>query len=83
MIAVLSNEWKALQIWARPDQVPVKSPQEAGETPMETIQGIILTVEAANPQGSRKLFTSADCSGFTITDEKTMALLNHFAINNN
>lgn len=49
-IAVLSNEWKELQVWARLDHVPVNSPQEPGETPMETIQGVILTVEAANQQ---------------------------------
>lgn len=82
MIAVLSNEWKELQSWARLDQVPVNSSQGEGETLMETIPGVILTVEAANPQGSRKLFTSADYSGFTITDEKVVALFNHFITNN-
>lgn len=50
---------------------------------MQTIPGVILTIEAANPQGSRKLFTSADYSGFTITDEKALALFNHFITNNN
>ena len=82
MIAVLSNEWKALQAWARLDQVPVNSPQEAGEALMEIIPGVILTVEAANLQGSRKLFTSADYSEFTITDEKAVALFNRFVTNN-
>lgn len=49
---------------------------------MEIIPGVILTVEAANLQGSRKLFTSADHSGFTIMDENAMALFNHFVTNN-
>lgn len=49
---------------------------------METIPGVILTVEAANPQGSRKLFTSADYSGFIIMDKKTVALFNRFVTNN-
>lgn len=81
MIAVLSNEWKALQVWVRLDQVPVNSPQESGETLMQTIPGVILTVEAANPQGTRKLFTRADYSELNITDKKALALFNHFITN--
>lgn len=82
MIAVLSNEWNAFQAWAWVDRVPVNSSQEAGEAFMKTIQGVILTVEAAHLQGRRRLFINADYSEFSIMDKKAGKLLNHFITNN-
>ncbi|WP_448806918.1 hypothetical protein [Akkermansia sp.] len=80
-IAVLSDEWKALQVWARLDQA-ISSPLEEGEVSPKSRDAVVLTVEAVNVQGGRRLFTSQDYSEFTIVDGGTVALFNHFTINN-
>lgn len=80
-IAVLSDEWKALQVWARLAQA-ISSPLEEGEVPPEPRDAVVLTVEAVNARGGRRLFTSQDYSEFTIVDGAAVALFNHFTINN-
>lgn len=80
-VAVLSDEWKALQVWARLDQA-ISSPLEEGEVSPKSKDAVVLTVEAVNAQGGRRLFTSQDYSEFTIVDGAAVALFNHFTINN-
>ena len=81
-IAVLSDEWKALQVWARLEQVTVSPLPEEGEVSPKSKDAVVLTVEAVNAQGGRRLFTSQDYSEFTIVDGAAVALFNHFTINN-
>ena len=81
-IAVLSDEWKALQVWARLEQVTVSPLPEEGEVSPKSKHAVVLTVEAVNAQGGRRLFTSQDDSEFTIVDGAAVALFNHFTINN-
>ena len=80
-VAVLSDEWKALQVWARLDQA-ISSPLEEGEVSPKSKDAVVLTGEAVNAQGGRRLFTSQDYSEFTIVDGAAVALFNHFTINN-
>ena len=79
-VAVLSGEWKALQAWARLDQA-ISSPFEEGRVSPKSRDMVILTVEAVNAQGGRRLFTSQDYSEFTIVDGAAVTLFNHFTIN--
>ena len=81
-ITVLSDEWKAVQAWARLDMVVVSTPAEDGEDVVETIEAVALTVEAVNAHGGRKLFTSADYPEFTITEAAAVAFFKHFTIPN-
>ena len=81
-IAVLSNEWKALQVW--------RGWNESSSIPFRrkgSIPGIqrcgCLTVEAVHVQGGRRLFTSQDYSEFTMMDEAAMAFFSYFTINSN
>jgi len=81
-IAVLSDEWKALQVWVRLEQVTVSPLPEEGKVFPESRDAVALTVEAVNAQGGRRLFTSQDYLEFTIVDGAAVALFNHFTINN-
>ncbi|MCD8064687.1 hypothetical protein [Akkermansia sp.] len=80
-VAVLSDEWKAVQVWARLDQA-ISSPLEEGEVFPKSRDVVVLTVEAVNAQRGRRLFTSQDYSEFTIVDGAAVELFNHFTINN-
>ena len=82
-LAVLSDEWKALQVRAHLNQVIVNLLPEDAEVSPESRYAVVLTVEAVNARGGRKLFTSQDYSEFTMVDGAAVALFNHFTTNNN
>lgn len=82
-VAVLSDDWKALQVRARLDQVIVTPLPEEGEAYPESRDAVVLTVEAFNARGGRRLFTSQDYSEFTIMDGAAVEFFNHFSTYNN
>lgn len=77
-ITVLSDEWKAVQAWARLAPVVVNSSTEDGEEAVETIEAVVLAVEAARSLGARKLFTSADYREFIIPGAAAVAFFKQF-----
>ena len=82
-LAVLSDEWKALQVWVRLSQAIVNPLPEEGKVFPESRDAVPLTVEAVNAGGGRRLFTSQDYSEFTMVDGAAVVLFNHFTTNNN
>ncbi|MBT8777934.1 hypothetical protein [Akkermansia muciniphila] len=80
-VAVLSDEWKALQVRAQLDQVIVNLLPEEAEVSPESKDAVVLTVEAVNARGGRRLFTSQDYSEFTMMDEAAVAFFNYFITN--
>lgn len=81
-IAVLSDEWKALQVWVRLEQVTVSPLPEEGKVFPESRDAVALTVEAVNDQGGRRTFTTADYPQFTITSLAAVAFFKHFTNTN-
>ena len=82
-IAVLSDEWKALQVWVRLSQAIVNPLPEEGKVFPEFRDAVALTVEAVNAWGGRRLFTSQDYSEFTMVDGAAVTFFNCFTTNNN
>ena len=78
----LAAPWQASQVWARLGHVlrdyPFPPPDGAGEW----IEAVELTVEAINPQGGRRTFTTADYPQFTITSLAAVAFFKHFTTPN-
>lgn len=70
----LSEPWKAVQVWARLKEF--YTPEE--DDPMRTVETVDLTVEAVNPQGGRRVFTSRDYPEFVITDPAAVEFFKHF-----
>ena len=62
----LAEPWQAVQVWARLKEF--YAPEEAVE----------LTVEAVNPQGGRRVFTSRDYPEFVITDPAAVEFFRFF-----
>lgn len=62
----LAEPWQAVQVWARLKEF--YAPEEAVE----------LTVEAVNPQGGRRVFTSRDYPEFVITDPAAVEFFKFF-----
>ena len=70
----LGEDWQAVQVWARLKEF--YNPEV--DDPMRTTETVDLTVEAVNPQGGRRVFTSRDYPAFVITDPTAMAFFKHF-----
>ena len=67
----LAEPWQAVQVWARLKEF--YAPEEAVE----------LTVEAVNPQGGRRVFTSRDYPAFIITEPAAVEFFNYFTTSTN
>lgn len=70
----LAEPWQAVQVWARLKEF--YAPEE--DDPMRTEEAVELTVEAVNPQGGRRVFTSRDYPAFIITDPAAVEFFKHF-----
>lgn len=81
-ISVLSDEWKALQAWARLNRMTVQPPCNGEEGPANSMEAVVLTVEAVNMREARRVFTSVDYAEFTIPDEAAVDFFKYFITNN-
>lgn len=74
----LSEPWQASQVWARLKEFYAPEVDD----PMRTTETVDLTVEAVNPQGGRRVFTSRDYPAFVITDPAAVAFFKYFTEQN-
>lgn len=74
----LSEPWQASQVWARLKEFYVPEVDD----PMRTTETVDLTVEAVNPQGGRRVFTSRDYPAFVITDPAAVDFFKYFTKQN-
>ena len=70
----LAEPWQAVQVWARLKEF--YAPEE--DDPMRTAETVDLTVEAVNPQGGRRVFTSRDYPAFVIMDPAAVDFFKYF-----
>ncbi|PNC87478.1 hypothetical protein CXU03_09520 [Akkermansia muciniphila] len=70
----LAEPWQAVQVWARLKEF--YAPEE--DDPMRTAETVDLTVEAVNPQGGRRVFTSRDYPAFIITEPAAVEFFKFF-----
>ncbi len=70
----LDEDWQAVQVWARLKEF--YAPEE--DDPMRTAETVDLTVEAVNPQGGRRVFTSRDYPAFIITEPAAVEFFRFF-----
>lgn len=71
----LGEDWQACQVWAR---LCVTMNYDAANDHSEYVFAVDLTVEAVNPQGGRRVFTSRDYPAFVITDPAAVAFFKFF-----
>ena len=72
----LAEPWQASQVWARRNWVLRVSRGDAGS--YQTKEVVILTVEAINAQGGRKLFTAIEYPSFVLKDSASVAFFRYF-----
>lgn len=74
----LAEPWQAAQVWARLGHVTALAPDEPFDPAEVEIEAVELTIEAINPQGGRRTFTTADYPEFTLTTLPVVAFFKHF-----
>ena len=75
----MGEDWQAVQVWARLKEF--YAPEE--DDPMRTAETVDLTVEAVNPQGGRRVFTSRDYPAFVIMEPAAVEFFKHFTTSTN
>ncbi len=70
----MGEDWSAVQVWARLKEF--YAPEE--DDPMRTAETVDLTVEAVNPQGGRRVFTSRDYPAFVIMEPAAVEFFRFF-----
>ena len=73
----LDEPWQASQVWAHLMTATIYS-EDDPYTPTGQRDEIALDVEAINPQGGRRTFTTADYPAFIITEPAAVAFFKHF-----
>lgn len=71
----LGEDWQAVQVWAR---LGITMTYDVANDRSEYVFAVELTVEAVNPQGGCRVFTSRDYPEFVITDPAAVAFFKHF-----
>lgn len=71
----LAEPWQAVQVWAR---LGITMTYDVANDRSEYVFAVVLTVEAVNPQGGRRVFTSRDYPEFVITDPAAVAFFKFF-----
>ena len=73
----LGEDWQAVQVWAHLMTATVYN-EDDPYTPTGQRDEVALDVEAVNPQGGRRVFTSRDYPEFVITDPAAVEFFKHF-----
>ena len=77
----LAEPWQAAQVWAHLMTATIYS-EDDPYTPVGQRDEVALDVEAVNPQGGRRVFTSYDYPAFIITDPAAVAFFRFFTTSN-
>ena len=76
----LGEDWQAVQVWARLGKDVLTLAEDGAYT---MIDAVSLTVEAVNPQGGRRVFTSRDYPAFVITEPSAVEFFRFFTTASN
>lgn len=76
----LAEPWQAVQVWAR---LGITMTYDVANDRSEYVFAVVLTVEAVNPQGGRRVFTSRDYPAFIITEPAAVEFFKFFTTASN
>ena len=77
----LAEPWQAAQVWTHLMTATIYS-EDDPYTPVGQRDEVALDVEAVNPQGGRRVFTSRDYPEFVITDPAAVEFFKYFTKQN-
>ena len=78
----MGEDWQAAQVWAHLMTATVYN-EDDPYTPVGQRDEVALDVEAVNPQGGRRVFTSRDYPAFVIMEPAAVEFFKHFTTSTN
>ena len=75
----LGEDWQAVQVWAR---LGITMTYDVANERSEYVIAVVLPVEAVNPQGGRRVFTSRDYPEFIVTAPAAVDFFKYFTKQN-
>ena len=77
-IASMGEDWQASQVWARLGDDSVINNPAAEEGAIEIHEAVLLTVEAVNSAGGRRICTPSEYMQFVLADPSAVAFFRYF-----
>lgn len=77
-IASMGEDWQASQVWARLGDDSVINNPAAQEGAVEVHEAVLLTVEAVNSAGGRRICTPSEYMQFVLADPAAVAFFRYF-----
>lgn len=78
-IASMGADWQASQVWARLGDDSVINDPAAREGAVEVHEAVLLTVEAVNSNGGRRICTPSEYMQFVLTGPAALEFFRYFA----
>lgn len=77
-IASMGEDWQASQVWARLGDDSMINNPAAREGAVEVHEAVLLTVEAVNSSGGRRICTPSEYMQFVLTDPGALEFFRYF-----
>ena len=77
-IASMGEDWQASQVWAQLGDDSVINNPAAREGAVEVHEAVLLTVEAVNSAGGRRICTPSEYMQFVLADPSAVAFFRYF-----
>lgn len=76
----LGEDWQAVQVWARLGNTSVLNNSAGDDEAVEFREAVLLTIEAVNSLGGRRIFTPGNYVQFILMDFASISFFKYFTI---
>ena len=76
----LGEDWQAVQVWARLGNTSVLNNSAGDDEAVEFREAVLLTIEAVNSLGGRRIFTPGNYAQFILMDFASISFFKYFTI---
>ena len=76
----LGEDWQAVQVWARLGNTSVLNNSAADDEAVEFREAVLLTIEAVNSLGGRRIFAPGNYAQFILMDFASISFFKYFTI---
>ena len=80
VIADMEEDWQAVQVWARLGNTAVLNNSAGDDEAVEFREAVLLTIEAVNSLGGRRIFTPGNYAQFILMDFASISFFKYFTI---
>lgn len=80
VIADMEEDWQAVQVWARLGNTSVLNNSAGDDEAVEFREAVLLTIEAVNSLGGRRIFTPGNYAQFILMDFASISFFKYFTI---